>query len=96
VGTVAEEVRRQEFPGVSPWDVLVWKLDSIEKQIAKVEQRMDRLEQRIDRLEHRFDGLDQRIGGLDSRTVHSYTMLQWTAIIGFLAVIAALLGIRFL
>lgn len=72
---MTDEVKKETFPSVNPWDVLVWKLDSIERQIQK-------LDQRIDGLENKFE---QRISSLEQRTSQSYVVLQWTAIIGFMA-----------
>ena len=71
-----EEVRKHDFPSVNPWDVLIWKLDSIERQVTRLEERMSTL--------------DQRMGSLEGRTFHSYLVLQWTAILGFAAVIASI------
>lgn len=77
---MTDEAKKESFPGVSPWDVLVWKLDSIERQIQK-------LDQRIDSLENKFE---QRISSLEQRTSQNYLALQWTAVIGFIAVIASI------
>lgn len=77
---MTEEAKKETFPGVSPWDVLVWKLDSIERQIQKLDQRIDGLENKV----------EQRISSLEQRTSQNYLVLQWTAIIGFIAVIASI------
>lgn len=77
---MTDEVKKETFPSVNPWDVLVWKLDSIERQIQK-------LDQRIDGLENKFE---QRISNLEQRTSQSYVVLQWTAIIGFITVIVSI------
>ena len=87
VAAVSEEAKKDAFSGVSPWDVLIWKLDSIDRQIQKLDQRVDTLENKLDQ---RLNGVEQRIGSLESRTSQNYLILQWTAILGFIAVIASI------
>lgn len=93
---MAEEVKRQEFPGVSLWDVLIWKLDSLEKY---VQREIGDLRREIGDLRRELGDLRQEMGDL-RREVHetrrSFTVLELTAIIGFLAVVASILAARFL
>lgn len=101
---MAEEVKREEFPGVSPWDVLVWKLDSLEKYIQR----------EIQDLRHETAGLRQELAGLRQELKgeiaslrqevrdeiranrRSYTTVELTAILGFIAVIVAIAAARLL
>jgi hypothetical protein len=86
---MAEEAKREEFPGVSPWDVLIWKLDSLEKYVQR----------EIGDLRREIGDLRQEIGDLRREvreTRRSFTVLELTTIIGFLAVMASILAARFL
>jgi len=86
---MAEEAKREEFPGVSPWDVLIWKLDSLEKYVQR----------EIGDLRREIGDLRQGIGDLRREvreTRRSFTVLELTTIIGFLAVMASILAARFL
>lgn len=140
---MAEEAKKHEFPGVSPWDVLIWKLDSVEKyvqrEIGDLRQVMAELRndlvivkqdlatvrresrEQIENLRQELKGdiegvrqelkqeittvkqetaairqeLKQEISDLaqDVReTRRSLTILEWTAVIGFLAIIATILA----
>lgn len=134
---MGDEAGKQEAATVSPWEVLLWKLDSLDKRVEgmdqrlnrrmdrmdersdRLEQRADRLEQRFDRLEQRFDRLEQRLSGEISGLrgeVHadmaalrgwagdeiaslrqevrgtraSFTVLELTAVLGFVAVLVSI------
>ncbi len=86
---MAEEAKKQEFPGVSPWDLLIWKLDSLEKYVQR----------EIGDLRREIGDLRQEMGDLRREvreTRRSFTVLELTTIIGFLAVLASILAVRFL
>ncbi|RDV83912.1 hypothetical protein [Ammonifex thiophilus] len=51
---VGEEVKKQEFSAVSPWDMLVWKLDSLEKGFQR----------EIEILHREIGGVKEEIAGL--------------------------------
>lgn len=86
---MAEEAKRQEFPGVSPWDVLIWKLDSVEKY---VQREIGDLRRELGDLRHEVADLRREV----RETRRSFTVLELTTIIGFLAVLASVLAARFL
>jgi hypothetical protein len=86
---VAEEAKKQEFPGVSPWDVLIWKLDSVEKY---VQREIGDLRRELGDLRHEVADLRREV----RETRRSFTVLELTTIIGFLAVLASILAVRFL
>lgn len=111
-----KEIKKEkEFLNVNPWDMIIWKLnsvekqvekvdqkidkklDSIEKQIEKVDQKVDKLEEKVDqkinKLEEKVDRVNQRVDGVNQRidkVLQGNTMLQWTAVIGFIATIVAI------
>lgn len=86
---MAEEAKKQEFPGVSPWDVLIWKLDSVEKY---VQREIGDLRRELGDLRHEVADLRREV----RETRRSFTVLELTTIIGFLAVLASILAVRFL
>lgn len=82
---MAEEAKK-DISGVNPWDVLIWKLDSMEKYFQR----------ELGDLRREIVDLRQEIRGEAKETRRSYLVLQWTAVLGFLAVIAAVLVPKFL
>ncbi|MBC7106371.1 MAG: hypothetical protein H5T97_10550 [Firmicutes bacterium] len=86
---MAEEAKKQEFPGVSPWDLLIWKLDSLEKY---VQREIGDLRRELGDLRHEVADLRREV----RETRRSFTVLELTTIIGFLAVLASILAVRFL
>ncbi|HSW10528.1 MAG TPA: hypothetical protein VLK32_06460 [Bacillota bacterium] len=102
--SMASEVKPQEAPSLSPWDVLIWKLDALDKRLDAMDQglnrRIDQLGERMDRLEARMDrefaSLRGEIGGLrgemqqDLRGArHSFAVLQLTTTLGLIAVLVS-------
>ncbi|MGI9951247.1 hypothetical protein V3F56_02705 [Moorellaceae bacterium AZ2] len=114
---MTQEVRREEtYPNVNPWEVLVWKIDTLEKyiqrenenvrrEISDMRQEMKDIRQEIKdirqelkdvrqevgnvrrEIEQRIDGYHQKVEQ-ELRTVrHSFTVLEWTAILGFAGII---------
>jgi hypothetical protein len=105
---MAGDVKQQEMPGLgplSPWDVLVWKVDSLDKRLDAmaqgiekrldamtqgIEKRLDAIEQglnrRLDRVEGRIDRLEEELRG----TRQSFVILQFTAVLGFTAMLVSI------
>jgi len=86
VDSVAEEVKKEEFPRVSPWDVLIWRLDSLEKYIQR----------EVGDIRREIAELRQELREEVRGTRRSFQILEWTAVLGFLAVIATILAAKFL
>jgi hypothetical protein len=87
---VAGDVKQQEMPGLSPlspWDVLVWKVDSLDKRLDVIEQGLNR---RLDRVEGRMDRLEEELRG----TRQSVMILQFTAVLGFTAMLVSMWVLR--
>ncbi len=84
--SVAEEVKKEEFPRVSPWDVLIWRLDSLEKYIQR----------EVGDIRREIAELRQELREEVRGTRRSFQILEWTAVLGFLAVIATILAAKFL
>jgi len=70
VGEVKQQDKQQEAPGLSPWDVLVWKLDSLDKRLDGLDQGLNR------RIEALDQGLNRRIDRLEERTDREFTALR--------------------
>ncbi|MGB9858525.1 MAG: hypothetical protein ACPLQP_01155 [Moorellaceae bacterium] len=125
---MSQEVRREEtYPNVNPWDMLVWKIDTLEKYIQRenenvrreindIRQEMKDIRQEIkdirqelkdvrqevgnvrreandyvSKIEQKIDGYRQRVEE-ELRTVHhSFTILEWTAILGFAGIIVTII-----
>lgn len=83
---MAEEVKKEEFPRVSPWDVLIWRLDSLEKYIQR----------EVGDIRREIAELRQELREEVRATRRSFQILEWTAVLGFLAVIATILAAKFL
>lgn len=83
---MAEEVKKEEFPRVSPWDVLIWRLDSLEKYIQR----------EVGDIRREIAELRQELREEVRGTRRSFQILEWTAVLGFLAVIATILAAKFL
>lgn len=90
---MTEEAKKEEFHRVSPWDVLIWKLDSLEKyvqrEISDLRREMGDLRQEIAEL--RREVREEMKG-----TRQSYVILEWTAILGFVTIIVTILATKFL
>ncbi|HSW09772.1 MAG TPA: hypothetical protein VLK32_02590 [Bacillota bacterium] len=84
---MASEVKPQEAASLSPWGVLIWKLDALDKRLDAMNRGFNRrfvqLEARVDRLESRVDRLAE--DGRSNR--QSYVVLQLTTVLGFLAML---------
>lgn len=128
VSIMSQEVRREEtYPNVNPWDILVWKIDTLEKYIQRenenirreindIRQEMKDIRQEIkdirqelkdvrqevgnvrreasdhvNKIEQKIDGYRQKVED-ELRTVrHSFTILEWTAILGFAGIIITII-----
>lgn len=83
---MAEEIKKEEFPKVSPWDVLIWRLDSLERYIQR----------EVGDIRREIAELRQELREEVKGTRRSFQILEWTAVFGFLAVIATILAAKFL
>ena len=86
-----EEARKHDFPSVNPWDVLIWKLDSLERyiqrEIGDIRREMGELRREIGELR---EELREEIRG----TRRSFAVLEVTAVLGFIATIIAIFAAR--
>lgn len=116
---MAGEPKQQETPGLGPlsaWDVLIWKLDALDKRFdtmaQETDKRLDAMTQGIDkRLDAMMQGIDRRLDtidqGINRRLDHvetrmdrldeevrgarqSFTILQFTAVLGFTAMLVSI------
>jgi len=88
---VAEQLQgNHEANVISPWQVLVWRLDFVDKRMDRLDERFDRLAERVDEgfpavrsdiqfLNGRFDGSKQ-----------NYLVLQLTSVLGFVAILVSI------
>lgn len=90
---VAEEVKKEDFPKVSPWDVLIWRLDSLEKYIQR---ETGDIRREIGDVRRELAELRQELREEVRGTRRSFQILEWTAVLGFLAVIATVLAAKLL
>jgi len=137
VQSVGEEVKKPESVAVSPWELVVWKLDQVEKEFHKVADRVELVGERIDRVREEMrrelsalredvrrevaevrEGLRREVTGVReevagvrdefrrevtgireevsearreiANTRQSFTVLELTAVLGFLAVLISI------
>lgn len=84
---VSEEAKGAEFPGrLNPWDLLVWKLDSIENYIQR---EIGDLRREVGGVKQEITELRQELREEIRGTRRSYAVLELTAVLGFIAVIVA-------
>lgn len=101
-----EETKKEtvQFPSVNPWDVLIWKLDSLEKyiqrevgdlrrEIGDVRREIAELRQEV---RDEIAELRQEVRNEIRGTRRSFTILEWTAVLGFAAIVAAIMIAKFL
>jgi len=90
-----EEAKKEtvQFPSVNPWDVLIWKLDSLEKYIQR---EVGDLRREIGDVRREVAELRQEVRDEIKGTRRSFSILEWTAVLGFVAIIAAILVAKFL
>jgi len=90
-----EETKKEtvQFPSVNPWDVLIWKLDSLEKYIQR---EVGDLRREIGDVRREIAELRQEVRDEIRGTRRSFTILEWTAVLGFAAIVAAIIIAKFL
>lgn len=90
---MSEEAKKEAFSGVNPWDVLIWKLDSLEKHIQR---EAGDLRREIGDVRREVAELRQELRDETRGTRRSFTVLEWTAVLGFAAVITTILAAKLL
>ncbi|ACX51841.1 hypothetical protein Adeg_0694 [Ammonifex degensii KC4] len=94
MSTVTEEARREEIPRLNPWDVIAWKLDSLEKyvqrEIESVRREIESVRREVGDVRRDIAELRQEVKEMR----RSFSILEWTAILGFLAVIATIVAVK--
>ncbi|SMB99400.1 hypothetical protein SAMN00808754_2886 [Thermanaeromonas toyohensis ToBE] len=97
---MTEEAKKEEFHRVSPWDVLIWKLDSLEKyvqrEISDLRREMGDLRREMGDLRQEIVELRREVREEMKGTRQSYAVLEWTAILGFVAIIVTIFATKFL
>ena len=57
-------------------ELILSKVEGIEKKVDKIEERIDRIEERMDRIEERMDRIEARMDAFEERMEHMETELS--------------------
>lgn len=86
---IADRWKPQEAPSLSPWDVLIWKLDALDKRFDRLEERTE-----IAALRGEMGSLRGEMHQEFRGARHSFAVLELTVVLGFLTMLISLWLLR--